>query len=190
MDLLVYKILSVPYNSKNGKQIEAILKTLTRKQKYKIQRFIKNILYGKILLTDAEYRKLSKHKTLIRNLSSSKYFSIKYLKKNYNVFNDIISIMLKKDNNESNTKNDISTIRRMGKETKNDKKSRCNNRNKQRNRNRKTYSSSEEDIFESEIEEKRSYGNEEEEEEGFEDRESIADKSSQCSEEEEEEEEE
>ena len=72
MDSIIFQLLSLPHNCKNDKQIKAIINSLTRKQKYKIQRFIKNILNGKIPLNDAEYRKLSKHKTFIRSLKGGK----------------------------------------------------------------------------------------------------------------------
>ena len=188
MDTHIYNFLTFPRTAKHEKQIESILRTLTNSQKYKIQQFIKNILYGKIPLTDAEYRKLSKHKTLIRNLSI-RQFAVKYLMKNYNVFNDIIHIMLKSDNNDTHTKNDLSTIRGMG-EKKSKRKNRSirksENNKKPRRKIEKTNSSSEENLSESEMDERTS-SNEEEEEQGEE--ESMGDKSSQYSEEEEEEEE-
>ena len=62
MDDLIFKILSFPLG-KNEKQIEQILKILTKNQKLKIQRLVKNILYGKKTLTDSQYRSLSKYKT-------------------------------------------------------------------------------------------------------------------------------
>ena len=93
MDSIIFQLLSLPHNCKNDKQIKAIINSLTRKQKYKIQRFIKNILNGKIPLNDAEYRKLSKHKTFICSLKGGKV-NVKSLLRNYNIFSEIINVML------------------------------------------------------------------------------------------------
>ena len=109
MDRIIFQLLSLPHICKNDKQIKAIINSLTRKQKYKIQRFIKNILNGKIPLNDAEYRKLSKHKTFIRNLKGGKV-NVKSLLRNYNIFSEIINVMLTNSKNESNEKNDFGSF--------------------------------------------------------------------------------
>ena len=115
MDRIIFQLLSLPHICKNDKQIKAIINSLTRKQKYKIQRFIRNILNGKIPLNDAEYRKLSKHKTFIRSLKGGKV-NVKSLLRNYNIFSEIINVMLTNSKNESNEKNDFGSFRRMEKD--------------------------------------------------------------------------
>ena len=62
MDDLIFEILTLSKSNKNGNQIRAILKTLSVPQTYKIQKFVKNILNGKITLNDSVYRQLSRHK--------------------------------------------------------------------------------------------------------------------------------
>ena len=109
IDNLVFEYLTVPYHPRNVKQITAILKTLNRKQEYKIKTFLKKILNGKIPLNDAQYRKLSKHKNFIRSLSSEN-FKVRNLMRNYNALGEIINLMLALSKNESHTKNDTSTF--------------------------------------------------------------------------------
>ena len=41
IDNLVFEYLTLPYHPRNGKQITAILKTLNKKQEYKIKTFLK-----------------------------------------------------------------------------------------------------------------------------------------------------
>ena len=167
MDTLIYRILAFPRNSQNGKQIRGILKTLTRKQQYKMQTFVKNILNGKILLTDKQYRKLAKHKKLIRTLSKTK-LNVSYIIKNYKVFSELINVMLTK--NESHAENDTSSIRRMGTVSKKRENRRSSSKRKciknkkgrvGKEKGKKRDYTSEENSYESGIEEKSS-GEEEE----------------------------
>ena len=94
MDNLIFEVLMLSKNHKNEKQTRAILRTLTTSQRYKIQKFIRNILNGKITLSDSVYQQLSRYKIFLR--STSNRFCISYILKNYNAFSDILNIMLKK----------------------------------------------------------------------------------------------
>ena len=102
MDELVFEILRLP-NSKKEKQIKIILKTLSKSQKYKIQRSVRNILNGRKTLTDAQYRKLSKHKNFLRNIACGQFSRYNILK-NYNAFTVILNLILEQKRNESNAK--------------------------------------------------------------------------------------
>ena len=108
MDELIFEILSFPLG-KNEKQIEQILKILTKNQKLKIQRLVKNILYGKKTLTDSQYRSLSKYKMFLRNLGLG-HFPVNSIITNYNAFTEILKILLKHHEHESSQKNNISTF--------------------------------------------------------------------------------
>ena len=96
MDNLIFEVLMLSKSHKNEKQTRAILRTLTTSQRYKIQKFIRNILNGKITLSDSVYRQLSRHKIFLRSISNR--FCISYILKNYNAFSDVLNIMLKKSN--------------------------------------------------------------------------------------------
>ena len=108
MDSLIFQMLSLPLG-KNEKQTEQILKILTKKQKLKIQRLVKNILYGRKTLTDSQYRFLSKYKNFLRNLGIG-HFSVNNIISNYNAFIEILKILLNSYEYESSTKNNIGTF--------------------------------------------------------------------------------
>ena len=169
----------IPYHPSNGKQIVAILKTMSKKQEYKIKTFLKKILNGKIPLNDAQYRKLSKHKIFIRSLSTEQ-FRVKNLMRNYNALGEIISLMLTINKNESCRKNYFCTFRRVAEITssKNEegKRRKCNKNQSGRKEEKETDYSSEEDFFKSESYTETSSGGDEEMEE-----ESSSDKSTEGS---------
>ena len=123
MDNLIFEVLMLSKNHKNEKQTRAILRTLTTSQRYKIQKFIQNILNGKITLSDSVYRQLSRHKIFLR--STSNRFCISYILKNYNAFSDILNIMFKKSDG-SYQESCSHSLRRMEK-FKNDKYEKPNN---------------------------------------------------------------
>lgn len=127
MDHLIFQMLSLPLG-KNEKQTEQILKILTKKQKLKIQRLVKNILNGRKTLTDSQYRFLSKHKNFLRNLGIGR-FSVKNIISNYNAFIQILKILLNSNEHESSAKNNIGTFRGMGK-NENKSRSRSGSRSK------------------------------------------------------------
>ena len=110
MDDLIFEILTLSKNNKNGNQIRAILKTLSVPQTYKIQKFVKNILNGKITLNDSVYRQLSRHKFFLRYITNK--FNINYILKNYNAFSEIMKIMLKQ-NHESREESSSDSLRRV-----------------------------------------------------------------------------
>ena len=190
MDNLIFNILTIPYHPSYCKQIVAILKTLTKKQDYKIRNFTKKILNGKLPLNDAQYRRLCKHKFFIRNLAGEKFkkFKLGNIMRNYKVFGEIIDLMLKFSDNESYTKNDTHTFRGMGKKpTKRyisyEGKKICEHLSEGKNQKSNNYTS-EENFSESE-----SFSESSSEEEEMEAEETNSDKSSDCNERSEEEEE-
>ena len=123
MDDLILEIFTFPIG-KNDQQIEKLLKILTKNQKLKIKRFVKEILSGRKSLTDAQYRSLSRYKEFLRNLGCGR-FSVSNIINNYNAFAEILKILFE-FRNESNQKSNFSPIRRMGKNKKKrrDRKSR------------------------------------------------------------------
>ena len=123
MDDLILEIFTFPIG-KNDQQIEKLLKILTKNQKLKIKRFVKEILSGRKSLTDAQYRSLSRYKEFLRNLGCGR-FSVSNIINSYNAFAEILKILFE-FRNESNQKSNFSPIRRMGKNKKKrrDRKSR------------------------------------------------------------------
>ena len=108
-------MLTIP-NCKNKKLIEGILKLLSRREKFKIAQTATRILRGKITITDAEYRRFSRDKHFLRNLSV-RNISYNKIINNYKTFQEVLNIMLKKKTNRngSRSESDISSLRRMGK---------------------------------------------------------------------------
>ena len=108
-------MLTIP-NCKNKKLIEGILKLLSRREKFKIAQTATRILRGKITITDAEYRRFSRDKHFLRNLSV-RNISYNKIINNYKTFQEVLNIMLKKKTNKngSRSESNLSSLRRMGK---------------------------------------------------------------------------
>ena len=85
---------------------------MSRRKKFKILQTARQILYGKVTLSDAQHRKLSRHKHFLRNLSTRR-LSYNEVMNNYNAFQEVLNIMLQKKNsnrNESRAESNISSI--------------------------------------------------------------------------------
>ena len=100
MDKHIYQMLIIP-NCKNKKLIEGVLKLLSRREKFKILQTARQILYGKVTLSSAQYRKLSRHKHFLRNLSTRQLLYNEVMN-NYNAFQEVLNIMLQKKNSNRN----------------------------------------------------------------------------------------
>ena len=108
-------------NSTNKNKKIAVLKSINSTQ-YKILKDISWKILNEIIPVDnRQLKKLSKHKTFIRKLGSSKKISGQVLGKNYSIVIEIIRIGLQ--HNEISSKVCPSTKRRMGKSKSSFKKS-------------------------------------------------------------------
>ena len=107
MDDIIIELFTFPVG-KNDKQIEKLLKILTKSQKLKIQKFVKDVLHGKKHLTDIQYRNLSKYKDFLRKLSIGN-FSVNSIIHNYDGFFQIVKILLEYKNGSS-VKSYFSTV--------------------------------------------------------------------------------